>query len=35
MHKMFPNMQENMLIVIAYPGMVTAAQDQLSAVLRL
>jgi putative ABC transport system permease protein len=35
MHKMFPNMQENMLIVIAYPGMVSEAEDQLRAVLRL
>jgi putative ABC transport system permease protein len=35
MQKMFPNMRENMLIVIAYPGRVTEAQDQLRAVLRL
>ncbi len=35
MHKMFPNVQENMLIVIAEPGMVTEAQDQVRAVLRL
>jgi putative ABC transport system permease protein len=35
MHKMFPNAQENMLIVIAYPGMVIQAQDEVRAVLRL
>jgi putative ABC transport system permease protein len=35
MHKMFPNAQENMLIVIAYPGMVVQAQDEVRAVLRL
>jgi putative ABC transport system permease protein len=35
MHKMFPNMQENMLIVIARPGMIAEAQDQVRAVLRL
>jgi putative ABC transport system permease protein len=35
MHKMFPNAQENMLIVIAYAGQVTKAQDETRAILRL
>jgi len=35
MRKMFPTARENMLIVIAYPGMVAQAQDELRAVLRL
>ncbi len=35
MRKMFPNAQEHMLIAIAYPGMVDAAQDQIRTVLRL
>ena len=35
MRKMFPNAQDNMLIVIAYPGMVVQAQDEVRAVLRL
>jgi putative ABC transport system permease protein len=35
MHKMFPNARENMLVVIAYSGMVTQAQDEIRAVLRL
>jgi putative ABC transport system permease protein len=35
MHKMFPNARENMLVVIAYSGMVAQAQDEIRAVLRL
>jgi putative ABC transport system permease protein len=35
MHKMFPNARENMLVVIAYSGMVPQAQDEVRAVLRL
>jgi putative ABC transport system permease protein len=35
MHKMFPTAQENMLVVIAYPGMVTQSEDEIRAVLRL
>ena len=35
MQKMFPSAQENMLVVIAYPGMVTQAEDEIRAVLRL
>jgi putative ABC transport system permease protein len=35
MHKMFPSAQENMLVVIAYPGMVTQSEDEIRAVLRL
>src|SRR6266516_4017946 len=35
MRKFFPTARENMLIVIAYPGMVVQAQDELRAVLRL
>jgi len=35
MHKMFPNARENMLVVIAYSGMVAQAQDEVRAVLRL
>jgi len=35
MHKMFPNAQENMLIVIAYEGQVVKAQDETRALLRL
>ncbi|MEO8370974.1 MAG: ABC transporter permease [Candidatus Solibacter sp.] len=35
MRKMFPNVQEHMLIVIAYPGMVERAQDEVRAVLRM
>ena len=34
MHKMFPNVQEHMLMVIAYPGMIEQAQDEVRAVLR-
>jgi putative ABC transport system permease protein len=35
MRKMFPNLKENMLMVIAYPGMMDKAQDETRAVLRL
>jgi putative ABC transport system permease protein len=35
MQKMFPSARENMLIVIANPGIVTKAQDEIRAVLRL
>jgi putative ABC transport system permease protein len=35
MRKMFPNLKEHMLVVIAYPGMVDKAQDEVRAVLRL
>jgi len=35
MRKIFPNARENMLIVIAYEGQVTKAQDQTRAALRL
>jgi len=35
MRKMFPTAKENMLVVIAYPGMVSEAQDEVRAVLRL
>ena len=35
MRKMFPNAREHMLIVIAYPGMVTKAQDEVRALLRI
>jgi putative ABC transport system permease protein len=35
MRKMFPAAKENMLVVIAYPGMVMQAQDEVRAVLRL
>jgi putative ABC transport system permease protein len=35
MRKMFPNVQEHMLIVIAYPGMIDQAQDEVRAVLRI
>jgi putative ABC transport system permease protein len=35
MRKMFPNAQEHMLIVIAYPGVVDKAQDEIRTVLRL
>ena len=34
MHKIFPTAREHMLIVIAYPGMVDRAQDEIRAVLR-
>lgn len=35
MRKMFPSMREHMLVVVAYPGMVPQAQDEVRAVLRL
>jgi len=35
MHKMFPSEREHMLVVMAYPGMVPEAEDQVRAVLRL
>jgi putative ABC transport system permease protein len=35
MRKMFPNLQEHMLVIIAYPGMLDKAQDEVRAVLRL
>ncbi len=35
MQKLFPNARENMLIVIAYPGMMTQAEDEVRAVLRI
>src|SRR5215467_4829183 len=35
MRKMFPAAREHMLIVIAYPGMMTKAQDEVRALLRI
>ncbi|MDP8981646.1 MAG: ABC transporter permease [Acidobacteriota bacterium] len=35
MHKMFPQAQENMLVVVAKPGKLAAAIDEVRAVLRL
>ncbi len=35
MRKMFPNLKEHMLVVIAYPGMLEKAQDEIRGVLRL
>src|SRR5215831_2455174 len=35
MHKMFPAAREHMFIVIAYPGMITKAQDEVRAILRI
>ncbi len=35
MRKMFPSLKEHMLVVIAYPGKVDQAQDEVRAVLRL
>lgn len=35
MHKMFPNVQEHVLMAQAYPGMVDKAEDEVRAVLRL
>ncbi|PYT25335.1 MAG: multidrug ABC transporter substrate-binding protein [Acidobacteria bacterium] len=35
MQKLFPNARENMLIVIAYPGMMVPAEDEVRAVLRI
>ena len=35
MRKMYPNLTEHMLVVIAYPGMLDQAQDEVRTVLRL
>jgi putative ABC transport system permease protein len=35
MRKMYPNLTEHMLVVIAYPGMLDKAQDEVRSVLRL
>jgi putative ABC transport system permease protein len=35
MRKMFPNLKEHMLVVIAWPGMVDKAQDEVRAVIRM
>jgi putative ABC transport system permease protein len=35
MQKLFPSTHENMLIAIAYPGMMTQAEDEVRAVLRI
>jgi putative ABC transport system permease protein len=35
MRKMFPNLREHVLMVVAYPGMVPKAQDEVRAVLRI
>jgi putative ABC transport system permease protein len=35
MHKIFPTAREHMLIVIAYPGHIDAAQDETRAALRI
>jgi len=35
MQKLFPNARENMLIVIAYPGMMTQAEDEVRTVMRI
>jgi putative ABC transport system permease protein len=35
MRKIYPNLTEHMLIVIAYPGMLDKAQDEVRSVLRL
>jgi putative ABC transport system permease protein len=35
MQKLFPNARENMLIAVAYPGMMTQAEDEVRAVLRI
>ncbi len=35
MRKMFPNLKEHMLVVIAEPGLIEKAQDEVRAVLRL
>jgi putative ABC transport system permease protein len=35
MRKMFPNLKEHMLVVIAEPGLIDKAQDEVRAVLRL
>lgn len=35
MHKMFPNAKEHMLVIMAQPGMLAKAQDEVRAILRL
>ncbi|HXA05495.1 MAG TPA: ABC transporter permease [Bryobacteraceae bacterium] len=35
MHKLFPSLKENMLIVVARPGMMTQAEDEVRTVLRI
>ncbi|SPF43824.1 conserved membrane hypothetical protein [Candidatus Sulfopaludibacter sp. SbA4] len=35
MRKMFPNLKEHMLVIVAYPGMLDEAVDQVRAVLRI
>jgi putative ABC transport system permease protein len=35
MRKMFPSLKEHMLVVVAYPGMLDQAQDEVRAVLRI
>jgi putative ABC transport system permease protein len=35
MRKMYPNLKEHMLMVIAYPGLVAKAEDEVRAVLRI
>src|SRR4029077_511162 len=35
LRKMFPNVRAHMLVVLAYPGMIDQAQDQVRAVLRI
>jgi putative ABC transport system permease protein len=35
MRKMFPSAREHMFVVIAYPGMMTKAQDEVRALLRI
>jgi putative ABC transport system permease protein len=35
MHKLFPNNKENMVIVIARPGMLAQAEDEVRAVMRI
>jgi putative ABC transport system permease protein len=35
MQKLYPNAKENMVIVVAYPGKLAAAEDEVTAVLRV
>ncbi|MCC6862486.1 MAG: ABC transporter permease [Bryobacterales bacterium] len=35
MRKMFPNAQEHMLVVVAYPGKLPAAEDEVRTILRI
>jgi putative ABC transport system permease protein len=35
MRKMYPNMKEHMLVVLAYPGLLDKAQDEIRAALRI